>query len=772
MRFVDVAVNAHIYELLTYELGDYANAVIENHGEEADNTTRTLCRGSRIIVPLRGRFVAGFVVEVHDRQPDFKTVAITAVDQTFSPLDKKYLAFIKWLANFYFYPYGEALFLTLPKRFKAASLKEKRHPAQAAAKKRVAYVLSSANLQPDIRAFTKPQQDCYTLLLRNSCTATSPVSKQLIVDELGTSRAARSLVEKGILETIELEEDSLCRQPSTTDFDKDLAASAVLRTPAKGLTPEQSAALAELQKLSGQNVYDPCVLYGVTGSGKTEIYMQLAEQHLKQGKQVLILIPEINLSFQTIERFEERFSLQVYALHSAMSQRQREENWLAIQAGSAQLIIGTRLAALVPYQNLSLVIVDEEHDSSYDQDSYLRYSARDVAIARAQRLNIQVVLGSATPRLGSFYYSEKRLSSGSSPYRFIELATRATGAQLPVIEPIDTRGESLQGGLSADAIDLIRTNVLAGHQSLVFINRRGFAETMICQLCGYQASCSQCDQKLTIHMQPPSLQCHHCGTRETLVQKCKACHSRKVHALGLGTEQVELVLKKALPELAILRIDSDTMRTSRLLKQTLDRIKSGEPCIIIGTQMLAKGHHFENLNQAIVLNSDQGIFSTSTAVLEETLQTLFQLSGRVGRSDNHPGNVYIQSIDVQNAWYRLLANYKYAPIAKQLATTAKQESRPPFTREITFYAKADTPEQCIASLQALQNTIQSQTSSTYELQISPIIPSRITRVGSHYFYEQSYRGIHKAATHRIVRNGFEQLLGSPLARHIFSTRVA
>ena len=792
MLFADIAVNTHIYDQLTYEVPEHLSA------------EDPLAEGSLVIVSVRGRKLAGFVIAIHSKKPDFKALPILRVVESFTPLSKRYLAFISWVADFYFYPLGEALFLTLPKAFKQTKILDNKWQEKTRPKQEAFYRLADTPKNAQNIALTPAQLRSLALFEEAQQKNQSCLSRKSIIQSVGSTRAVNALVKKGLVEELNYEdlpkssiEDSHDKDSNEIESDNKALVPTheavridnLLKEETLKLSQEQSLALKRLsseRSLSGLS--SPYILYGVTGSGKTEVYMQLAALHLSRARQVLVLIPEINLSFQTVERFEKRFNAAIHVLHSGVSHKKREDSWLAARSGQAQIVIGTRMSILAPFKNLGLIIVDEEHDTSYDQDSFLRYSARDVALALALRDKIQIVLGSATPRLGSFRYGEaankqaeqrksaqNQTTKQAQGYSLLYLQHRPESTALPKIHAEDIRGETLHGGLSEKSLKRIHENVSCGNQSLVFINRRGFAETMICQLCGHQSRCSRCDQTLTVHMQPPSLQCHHCGIRQALVQRCAACRSHQVNAVGIGTEQVELALKNHDPDCPIIRVDSDTMKSLKNLKQTIARIKSGEPCIIVGTQMLAKGHHFPSLNQAIVLNTDQGILSAHPETVEQTVQTLFQLSGRVGRERNQEGHVYIQSIDATNEWYSMLSQHDYQRVSQRLLAIASHSFMPPFARSITFFARGNDPNICINALRTLHLFLDNKAKA--ELIISPIIPSRLTRIGNEYFYEQSYRGAHKQFTHHALKHAFSLLqedstqTAASSRRSIFSVRV-
>ena len=759
MRFADLAVNAPLFNTLTYRVPEELQGRLKS--------------GARVVVPLRGRKTPAFVTRLHDEEPSFATENILFEDELCPPLSDEYLRFIKWLSEFYFFPFGEALFLAAPAAYR------KGQPIPRIEPEVIGFQLESgADSYFGERKRSAGQQKIYQWLKANP-----EADKKQFAQQHLSSSSLRTLLKAGIVKRIEHAIATAEEAPSRP--------AVRLREPELTLTKEQRQCLDGIlcpPKTTSAGVH---VVNGVTGSGKTEIFLQLCARLLiedapvQSAAQILVLIPEINLSFQTIERFEARFHARIAVLHSEISDKQRLLRWQAIQAGEVDIVIGTRLAALCPFKKLAAIIVDEEHDGSYEQDNSLRYNARDVAVFRSRSAGAKVVLASATPRLGSFFYSQepsKALDNSSTAPRYIahRLTRRAGDARLPSVEMQDVRGKVLYGGLSDDSLDAIKRNLAQGGQSLVFLNRRGFAETLICQTCGFQAECPSCDSRLTIHLQPASLQCHHCGHRRPLPRQCPSCRSHQIEALGLGTEQVEAALLQALPNEDIIRVDSDVMRNHAILKQSLNKIHSGRSMVVIATQMLAKGHHFKNLNHAVVLGCDQGLLSPNPSILENSLQTLFQLSGRVGRLSSLPGRVQIQSIDVDNSWYQLVKQGDYTDTAERLLRQNIEQGLPPHTRRVSFYSRARAAKLCIEALNAFHMVVAESVKATNsapfgrlssELVCSPVVPSYITRTGNDFFYEQNYSSVDKRGCHRLLRSAFETFKTNRLAKRIFSIRV-
>ena len=433
------------------------------------------------------------------------------------------------------------------------------------------------------------------------------------------------------------------------------------------LNEEQAAALQQLQAGNG---FVPALLDGVTGSGKTEVYLRLMETVLQRGQQVLVLVPEIALTPQTLSRFEERFG-KAAVLHSNLTDQARLQVWLKTRAGEVGILIGTRSAIFSPFANLGLIVVDEEHDASFKQTDGLRYSARDVAVKRAQILDIPLLLGSATPSFESLH------NARSGRYRHLRLTRRAGTANMPEYHLLDIRGHKLQDGFSDALVRIMTRHLDAGGQTLVFLNRRGFAPALLCGGCGWQAQCPACERRMTMHRQPPGLICHHCGRRERLPQRCPDCERQPLIAVGLGTQRTEAFLTDQFPDVPVYRIDRDTVRSQRRMEERLSAIHSGERAILVGTQMLAKGHHFPDVSLVAVINADGGFLSPDFRAPERTAQLIVQVAGRAGRAER-PGEVVIQTYQPDNPQLRALIEQGYGAFADRELPGREAAGLPPF----------------------------------------------------------------------------------------------
>lgn len=434
------------------------------------------------------------------------------------------------------------------------------------------------------------------------------------------------------------------------------------------------------------------LLAGITGSGKTEVYLQCIANLLQQGKQALVLVPEIGLTPQTVSRFKSRFKVPVAVLHSALGDKKRAETWLQAKNGEAAIIIGTRSAIFTPLQNPGIIILDEEHDLSFKQQSGFRYSARDLAIVRGRLENIPVVLGSATPSLESLYNAKR------GRYQQLELAVRAGDAQLPEIKLLDLRGQKLQGGLSPLLLTTLREQLNQGRQVLLFLNRRGFAPVLMCHSCGWLAHCQHCSARLTIHRKPPRLQCHHCGASQKPPKICENCHQSELIPLGQGTERLEEVLQAEFPNFPILRIDRDNVRGKGQMDKLLEQMYSQEASILVGTQMLAKGHHLPNLSLVAIVDMDGGLFSTDFRATERMSQLLIQVAGRAGR-EKITGQVYIQTHHPDHPLLKLLLEQHYFSLTDKLLAERKSAQLPPYAHLALLRVEASNLKENFAYLE-------------------------------------------------------------------------
>ncbi|MHB1246518.1 MAG: primosomal protein N' [Sulfuriferula sp.] len=448
------------------------------------------------------------------------------------------------------------------------------------------------------------------------------------------------------------------------------------------LTPAQQLAVEQVS--TAFTSYQAFLLHGITGSGKTEVYLHLVAAALERGGQVLLLVPEINLTPQLTGVFRARFPhTEIATLHSGMAEGERLAHWLAAAEGRARIVLGTRLAVFTQLPQLALIIVDEEHDSSFHQQDGLRYAARDVAVMRAQQQSVPVVLGSATPALESWHNAQ------NGRYTLISLNQRAIAdARLPVINLLDTRSSKPEDGLSHTLLNAIRNRLAAGQQSLVFVNRRGYSPALMCFECGWSAACERCSAKLVLHLRERQLRCHHCGHTEPVVHACPACGNIDLKPGGFGTQRIEDALIRHFPQARILRVDRDSTRKKNSWTDMQRAIHKGEADILVGTQLLAKGHDFPKLTLVGVINADSALYSPDFRATERLFAQLMQVGGRAGRA-SEAGEVLIQTQFPDHHLYRLLQRHDYAAFAASLLAERASAGFPPFVHQTVLRAEAN-----------------------------------------------------------------------------------
>jgi len=603
--------------------------------------------GLRVHVPFGHRDVVGVVVEIteHSALPRHKLRAVSqALDD--APLPTDWLWLCRFTARYYQHSLGDTLHHAMPARLRQGHPMAGRthtlwrqHPAAPEA--------------PDFGRATR-QAELWALLGQHP----HGLATRAITAHGLTHDVLNRLLHKDLIERREVE--TAAGEP---------AGGSLLAAPALPLKREQAQALAALHE--NLTRFHPCLLEGVTGSGKTEVYLQLIEAVVAKGQQALVLVPEIGLTPQTLARFRKRFNAPVLALHSGLTDAERLDVWEAAASGRARVIIGTRSAIFTPLARPGAIIVDEEHDGSYKQQDGLRYHARDLAVARAHYHGIPVVLGSATPSLESLHQAL------NGRYRHLHLTQRASRHPPAKLELLDLRHRRRQGGLLPDALKAINATLTAGKQVLVFINRRGFAPTLACHACGWMAECGQCDARMTLHRAPPLLACHHCDSRRALPDACPECHSGDLRALGSGTERSEETLQTLFPKTTIYRIDRDSTRKKDSFEQVLKEIQRGEPCLLVGTQMLAKGHHLPHVTLVVVVNADGGLYAADFRAMEHSAQLLEQVAGRAGRAAD-PGRVLVQTLHPDDPQLGQLAEHGYGALARDLLEDRRIARLPPF----------------------------------------------------------------------------------------------
>ena len=654
--------------------------------------------GARVRARLNNRTLIGVCVERNPADAHANPKPLLEVLDPASAMTEEIFSLAHWLADYYHHPLGEVFATILPNAaLQGTVLRWHREEIW----RRVAEVVPRLGRAPRQQALLKFLDE------RGGWASAADVRAAGF-----TSAMIAALAQKGAIElgerTHRLEEPP-------------------------ELTTEQRVALGGYQRDARGFVVT--LLDGVTGSGKTEVYLQAMADVLERDEQVLVLVPEIALTPQTVDRFRRRYG-ETHVFHSGLTNRERLETWLKCRDGAARILIGTRSAVLTPFSRLGLVVVDEEHDGSFKQQEGLRYSARDVAVKRAQTLDIPLILGSATPSL------ESLSNARSGRYRRLLLLERATGAALPTINVLDIRGHRLQDGLSLPLARRVERHLGAGAQVLVFLNRRGYAPVYLCAGCGWQARCDACDARLTLHRVPAVLACHHCGARAAIPVECPGCGAQSLVAVGAGTQRTEAGLKERFPDLPLYRIDRDTVRSQRRLEDQLRSIRRGDPAILVGTQMLAKGHHFPNVTLVVALNADAGFLSADFKAAERTAQLIVQVAGRAGRAER-PGEVWIQSLQPENPALRQLVEAGYAGFAAQELAIRERAGLPPARPMALLRAEAEDAAAAHRFLEGTKRRI------PRTIEVFGPAPALMTRMANRYRYQlmllaDERRGLHRA----------------------------
>jgi primosomal protein N' (replication factor Y) len=624
--------------------------------------------GARVRVPFGRQRLVGVVVATAETSevPAERLKAVLEVLDPQPVLDAGSLELLSWAAQYYHHPIGEVLSSALPKALRLGA-------SVTASEERWTSTPAGAAAQAAGEPCRAPRQRA---LLEFLVSGGGAAAGALNAHFDSWRDAARALTMRG---WIERTERSLAPEPQA----------ARLRAAGPPLLPEQSVAVEAVAASLGK--FGTFVLHGITGSGKTEVYLRLVERVLEAGGRALVLVPEIGLTPQLLSRFRERFDSPMAVLHSALTDQERLGAWRDAFSRHARIVLGTRSAVFAPVADLGLIVVDEEHDASFKQhEGGFRYSARDLAVVRAQQARVPVVLGSATPALETLH------NVAAGRYAQLTLHRRAAQAQPPRLTLLDLRTQVMQSGISTQALLAIERHLGADGQVLVFLNRRGYAPTLLCTACGWIAPCRECDARLTVHLTAGRLRCHHCGADAPLPSRCPQC-GFTVKPVGQGTERVVEALTARLPGVSIARLDRDVVRKRSDLEEVMRRVSSGEARILVGTQMVTKGHDFPNVTLVVVLNADQGLFSTDFRAPERLAQTIVQVAGRAGRGAR-PGEVLIQTEFPDHPLLTELLAHGYDGFARTALEERAQAAWPPFSRLAALRDSAKTRERALEFL--------------------------------------------------------------------------
>jgi len=494
--------------------------------------------------------------------------------------------------------------------------------------------------------------------------------------------------------------------------------------------------------------YMTYLLEGVTGSGKTEVYLHCIEACIKQGRQALVLIPEIGLTPQMIQRFSKRLSGRIGVLHSGLSDSERLQTWLAARSGELDVVLGTRSAIFTAMKDIGLIIVDEEHDASYKQQDSFRYSARDLAIWRASQNNSPIVLGSATPSLESLSNTER------DRYQKLSLTQRAGNAIPPQLKLLDMRSQPIEEGLSHRLLQVMKTHLDNDQQVLLFLNRRGFSPTLMCHDCGWMAHCPRCETNMTYHHSDKRLRCHHCGSDRRAEHTCGNCQSENLLNIGTGTERIEVALQERFEDVEVIRIDRDTTRRKGSLEKLLQKVQHGKRQILIGTQMLAKGHHFPNVTMVGIIDADQGLHSPEFRAPERMAQLILQVAGRAGRAEQ-PGEVYIQTHHPDHPQVLTLIQSGYPEFARQLLAERKEVGLPPYTAMAIFRAEAVDRHSPQDFLQQVRDCLAQ--SANAQIQLYGAMPAPMEKRAGRFRSQLIVQASSRAGLQAFLASGLEQI---------------
>ncbi|QIW16541.1 primosomal protein N' [Pasteurellaceae bacterium RH1A] len=635
--------------------------------------------GARVLVPFGNQKKVGIVVgfPLQSEVPADKLKPVLAVLDQESIFDKESWSLLNWASRYYHAPLGEVLLSALPTKLRQGESSQPSPPDYFQLTE-----IGQKALQNGLLNRAKKQLEWLTILSKFASFFEKPTACP--------SSIWKALLEKGYLERVEVPlqsfswQEKLGNQPQCNKDNRLV------------LNKQQCLVVSRLIYQEGFGAF---LLNGVTGSGKTEVYLQVIEAVLKRGQQVLVLVPEIGLTPQTISRFQARFNVEMDALHSNLNDNQRLTAWLRAKQGESAIVIGTRSALFSQFANLGLIIIDEEHDSSFKQQEGWRYNARDLAVMRAKHRNIPIILGSATPSLESL----QNVANGK--FTQLELQYRAGQAQSVQAQLIDLKTQRVYQGLSESLLSLMKSHLERGNQVMLFLNRRGFAPVLLCHECGWVAQCASCDKPYTYHQKMRVLRCHHCSSQRPIPRQCGHCGSTHLITTGIGTEQLEAVLAERFPAYQISRIDRDSTARKGALEAHLNDIQQGKSQILIGTQMLAKGHHFPNVTLVALVNVDSSLFSTDFRAEERLAQLYVQVAGRAGRAEKQ-GQVVLQTHYPDHPLLKTLLEKGYADFAQEALKMRQLMSLPPFSSQVLFRATGRDNERVANFCQELTACLQ------------------------------------------------------------------
>ena len=663
--------------------------------------------GMRVKVPFSGRLLIGIIVstkvntnETHPKKYKLKA-AVELLDS--SPcFSSRLLHFIDWAAQYYCHPIGECFHAALPTAL--------RKPTLAVDEENTLSIIKWYRTDKAFEAAKRAPKKAETLALFDQST-----------DGLWQDSLKLLGIKNSQLKNLEI--TGFLRHEKIDPLSATRLRSKNTEAVKFDLNVEQLSALQQLSR--NTDTFSVYLLHGITGSGKTEVYIDRVRLSLHQKQQALILIPEINLTPQTLARFQSQLNTPIGLIHSGMSKKEKLTMWHLAKNGTANVIIGTRSAIFTPFKSLGLIVVDEEHDSSFKQNDGFKYSARDLAVKRAQLENCQIILGSATPSLESLLNAKQR------KYNYINLSQRAGSGEKPEIHLLDIKSRTLENGCSRPLIQKIQQELEKQNQIIIFQNRRGYSPTLICNSCGQLELCPHCDARLTVHSQPPHLHCHHCDFKAAIPKTCKACGHHDFKPLGSGTERIEFGLKALFPNTKIFRIDRDNIKKQQDMKLLIEEINIGEPCILIGTQMLAKGHDFHNVTLVAIIDADASLFSSDFRAFEQSTQLLLQVAGRTGRG-NKKGTVLIQTKHAEHPLFIPIIHNDYELAANNELEEREACSLPPYSKMISIRAESYSQQNNFEALTQIKNKLRQEIEPLSSYQLSGPMEASMSRKAGIY----------------------------------------
>ena len=694
-----------------------------------------LVPGCRVWVPFGKRRLIGIFIQFtqHSDIPSKKLKSLQQVIDEPPVFDPQILALLTWAAGYYHYSLGAALFTALPPALRKAETRAQ-----------LSHSCWLINSLPDSALQRAPKQQAIYAWCQQQQQAT--IAHDQLKQQFPDSQSAlKALSDKGYLTRQEI---ALPMSPP-----------ACVDSQALTLSNAQAQLSEQLQRQLEH--FNTTLLEGVTGSGKTEVYFSVMETVLRApASQILILVPEIGLTPQLLARVEKQFSCEIGVLHSNMSDQQRVSTWLKISRGRLRIVIGTRLAVFTPMPQLKLIIIDEEHDASFKQQEGFVYHARDVAIYRAKQADIPIILGSATPSFESLH------NVRSNKFHHLRLTQRAQAGQLPVIHTCDMRNQPAAAILSSTLTRAMQHHLAQNKQVILFLNRRGYAPTLFCHDCGWIARCPRCDANLTYHATRASLYCHHCDTQAPKPDLCGDCQSSNLILLGHGTQRIEHVLQQQFADYSCIRLDRDSTRSKGSMESILHDIHSHKYQIIIGTQLLAKGHDFPDVSLVGILDIDYGIYSADFRAMERSAQLLIQVAGRAGRRQTQ-GEVYVQTYNPDHPLLNLLIKTDYAQYAQQALKIRADYQLPPYSYHMALRARATDSQ----NVHTFLNQAKSIAADYLPAQISiqgPIIPVMEKKAGQYRAFLLLIRP-QRGMLSEQIQHWIDQISTLPAARRVHWT---